>query len=163
MGSKAAKRSYAVHAVNKRQGGLVAYTWSDFLPEDVGNVVQVAMAYGRGVLLGSSPSGELLVMRIYHAEGFTPIYGRSLAELVERIHKVFSTIVLPPSSVVPVALNPKRAPEYGSVGYLVEHCGWAEAQARAFASKAEETRAWARRTPILEVAKRISRFPPPPL
>jgi len=163
MAVKRAKRQNSRNAVNKRQGGLLDLSWADYLPEDIGALVQSAMVHGRGVLLGTSPSGQLLVMRVYHDSGFTPLFARSLQGLVERVHKVFGTIVLsePLSAIGEGTLEP--APLYGSVGYLVGTLGWPDAKAEAFSREMEDTREWARRTPILDVAARISLSAPPPL
>jgi len=158
-----AKRAPTSNAVHKRQGGLVAYSWRDFLPEDIGELVQIAMGYGHGVLLGSSPSGELLVLRVYGKSGYTPIYGRSLSELVESLHKKFGTIVLSQPLQARRADTPPSAPLYGSVEYLVRTCGWAEEKARAFSSESEHRREWASKVPILERLRHVRRLGPPPL
>lgn len=158
-----AKRAPTSNAVNKRQGGLVAYSWRDFLPEDIGELVQIAMGYGHGVLLGSSPSGELLVLRVYGKSGYTPVYGRSLSELVDSLHKKFGTIVLSQPLPARRADTPAPAPIYGSMEYLVTACGWPPEKARAFSSMHEDRRAWSSKRPLMERLRTIRRLAPPPL
>lgn len=147
---------------SSRQGGLMPL-WSDYSTEDVGKLATLCLSAGRGVLLSTTPSGDLLTARIYHGNGHTPLYGRSIGELTGRFYKLFGRSITR-SDRAPIANVPHSdGVAYGSVEYLVKVLGWSPERATAFDEYLAPTRARVFSNKDRERLTGVWRIPPPPL
>lgn len=142
MGKWRGKAKQSRKTIHPRQQKMMDLSWQDYLPEDIGTIVLRSLSIGRGVFLGVVPSGELLTLRIYAEDGWTPIYGRGLGELTGRIEKLYgshNTAAYPADSDRNL-IGP--APEYGSVAYMVNVCGWPLRDAEVFNAMLEDRARW---------------------
>jgi len=127
---------------NPQQGRLHDASWQDYLPEDVGKLVLKSLSICRGVLLSVAPSGEILVMRLYHNNSYTPIYGRSLGELTGRIEHLFGSGKKGVRHAQTSPSEPDLAPMLDGADYLIKTLGWPPEAAQRFQNELDQRNAW---------------------